>query len=119
MSKAVMARDAPGDGRFDRADPRSVDGRTRQVMMPLHEIHGGTDQPQLRGQWQVGGGAADLHTDAARFDDPAVPGVNVGELLGRKAERDGAALSGIEPDAAEPAELQDREGDRGLLVADV
>ena len=61
----------------------------------------------------------DEHADEAGLDHAPVVGAGVGELLGRQPERDRAALAGLEADAPEPAQLDDRARDRRLLVADV
>ena len=53
------------------------------------------------------------------LDDAPVVGADVGELLGRDRERYRAALAGLERDAAEPAQLEDRSRHRRLDVAHV
>ena len=73
--------------------------------MPLDKVDDRPDEREDRGQRQVGGGATDLHADAARFDDTVVAGVDVGELLRGQGECDGPAFAGLEVDAPEPAQL--------------
>ena len=57
--------------------------------------------------------------DRAGLDDPAVVRPDVRELLGREPEGHGPPLAGLERDPPEAAQLEDRPGDRRLVVADV
>ena len=93
----------PGDGRLQRpgrrrepdptpAEPPSFDRGASQVVAPLDKLDDRPDEGEDRGQRQVGGGATDLHADAARLDDTVVAGVDVGELFGGQGERDGSGI---------------------------
>ena len=100
-------------------EPPSFDRGASQVIAPFDQLDDRPDEGEDRGQRQVGGGATDLHADAARLDDSVVVGVGVGELFGGEGERDRPAFARLEADAPEAAQLEDGPGDGRLLVADV